>query len=294
MSTRPSTSPPGQGRLDRPRGSGLRRLPRLVGGALDQRRGLQVTRRPPPGALHGGRHPYTSRPGAPWPWRGVGAADDRSQAAGRWPRRASASLRQPRRVGGLRGHRTDERRNRSGGAPSRTAHTMTMPKATMKITLEIPVSEPSMSKTSHGLHALDVVVGGGVRAHALATLQGIENCDLVRIEREVEQGEVLDHARLADGSGDDDAAVLEVPAQRDLRNGLPVLRCDRVHFRCVYESSASNRAPCFDANPRAEAALLDVPLLEFGMKLNLVDCRDGGALGSDAVEMLRQEVRDSD
>ena len=47
---------------------------------------------------------------------------------------------------------------------------MTIPKATMKITLAIPVSEPSMSKTSNGLHALDVVVGGGVRAYALASL----------------------------------------------------------------------------------------------------------------------------
>src|SRR5665647_263210 len=92
------------------------------------------------------------------------------------------------------------------------------------------------------------VVGCGVRAHALAGLQRIKNCDLVRVEREIEQGKVLDHALLADCSRDDDAAVFEVPAQGDLRHGLVVLRCDRIYLWGADQRAASYRAPRFDAD----------------------------------------------
>ena len=114
------------------------------------------------------------------------------------------------------------------------------------------------------------------------------------VEREVEHVEILAHARRAHRLGDDDQAVLQMPAQDHLGDGAAVLLRQRREQRIAEQRALAERAPRLDRDAAGGAFRAQRRLLERRVALDLVDRGNDSGLGDQPVEMVGIEVGDAD
>src|SRR5450759_1303885 len=91
-----------------------------------------------------------------------------------------------------------------------------------------------------------------------------------------------------------DVADAQVPAEHNLRRGCPALLSQRYHGGCVQISSLTQWAVRLYRDPKPSGLCGQGGLLEGRGKLNLVDGRDDRRFGQQGVQMVLQEVGDTD
>ena len=85
---------------------------------------------------------------------------------------------------------------------------------------------------------------------------------IVGVEMEVERSDVLPQALGTHGFRNGDQAVVEMPANDDLRRSLPMLRGDLDDHRLAELSAAPERTPGFRFDPSLVMKLSQAPFAE--------------------------------
>ena len=114
---------------------------------------------------------------------------------------------------------------------------------------------------------------GRVPGHVQALVEGLEARHLGRRELEVEEGGVLGDARAMDRLGQRHEALLQGPAEHDLRRRPGVRRGHRLHDRVMQAPAAGQRAVGLDGDAVSPAEVDQRGLGEERVQLELVDHR---------------------
>jgi hypothetical protein len=113
-------------------------------------------------------------------------------------------------------------------------------------------------------------------------------------ELEVEDREVLGHARRRHGLREDDVGVLDVPAQDDLRRRAADRLGDRADNRIAQHLALRDRRPGLRRDAVRPAVGIHVGVGEVGVQLDLVDGRHNVAFGREPLQVRHLEVRHAD
>src|SRR5271157_3138800 len=136
---------------------------------------------------------------------------------------------------------------------------------------------------------------GGVGTYpAAGRIERVDASHIVGVEMEVERSDVLPQALGTHGFRNGDQAVVEMPANDDLRRGLPMLRGDLDDHRLAEVSAASERTPGFRLDPSPVMELSKRLLLKARMELDLIDRGRYASLSDDSFEVIPIEIRNPD
>src|SRR6202042_2561003 len=94
--------------------------------------------------------------------------------------------------------------------------------------------------------------------------------------------------------GDDRHAVLQAPAQQDLRRGAAGALGDRAYLLVAQVPPGAERAVGLGHDAVATARFDEAAPVLHGAELDLVDRRHDAARGDDLVKVVRAEVRHAD
>ncbi len=117
---------------------------------------------------------------------------------------------------------------------------------------------------------------------------------VVVVEPDVERGDILLQPLEAHRFRNRDQAAVEMPADDDLRRGLPMLGGDVDDCGLAEQSAPPERAPGFRFDPALVVERPEGLLLEPRVKLDLIDGWRDPRLADDPLEVIAIEIRDPD
>src|SRR5581483_6399047 len=134
----------------------------------------------------------------------------------------------------------------------------------------------------------------GAVAAGLAAVEPVDRRDVGGLELEVEDLDVLADPLGRHRLREDDVPVLDVPAEDDLRDRFADALGDLGQRRVTEHFALCDRRPRLADDPVRPAVLVDFPVLEVRVELDLVHRGHHVRFGGEALEMRNLEVRDAD
>ena len=132
--------------------------------------------------------------------------------------------------------------------------------------------------------------GGAELAHLHTLVEGVEERQVVGIQRKVKELSVGLNAALGERLGENDVADLQAPTKEDLGRRLAVLVGNGLDLLTLQSSTLGHGRVGLNVDTTGNGGLAQLLVGKEGVRLDLVDGRLDAALGQEVVELLNVEL----